>query len=123
MERGKNSQAFVISAEDVAILGNREWVEWAEWTMGMALLQLKSNAGNAMEVGEDSQVIARAAAEEVLWWLQHRQINAKDAMGVAGSMLQIAIFATGAGGPWDVHDQIAMNLWILDVFNIWWSKW
>ena len=67
--------------------------------MGMSLSQLKSNAGNAMEVGEDSQAIARAAAEEVLSWLQHRQINAKDAMGVAGSILQIAIFATGAGGP------------------------
>lgn len=103
MERGKNSQAFVISAEDVAIFGNREWVEW---TMGMALPQLKSNAGNAMEVGEDLQATARAAAEEVLWWLQHRQINAKDAMGVAGSMLQIAISAMGAGGPWDVHDRI-----------------
>lgn len=112
MEQGKNSQAFVISVEDVAILGNREWVEW---TMGMSLPQLKSNAGNAMEVGEDSQVIARAAAEEVLWWLQHRQINAKDAMGVAGSILQIAIFATGAGGPWDVHDRIGMNLWIVNV--------
>ena len=34
--------------------------------MGMALPQLKSNAGNAMEVGEDLQATARAAAEEVL---------------------------------------------------------